>query len=305
MIRCSKCSRDITDSTNPYKYLNLGPCCGRILAQIPDGEAIQNNHLVSRFHTKTWEVGQRNLLFYDFEKHKEDEKSSETLLSQSGVNSVEVEKWFNKTFESLNGGFFDKYNRDTQLNQKQVESFLMMFLAQYARLMIKTGIKEYNEAVRSLMNMPSNVKDTLFKLFDDNFDIIPYELDKAFCMNSDGLFPVLYRDESKAIKKNGAMAFPVNKKCVVIVIPKGDISKFNKTLREDGNLISRFSVGIKASKVVFPMEWKTDYKEFQIDLVMKTFRNLNQIQLQEYYDKVGHLSGFEHIVGIALTLKNK
>lgn len=59
-----------------------------------------NCHFVSRFLTKPWEFGQRQLWYYDFDRKEIEKKSSKTLFAQVGRNTAEIEKRLNELIET-------------------------------------------------------------------------------------------------------------------------------------------------------------------------------------------------------------
>ena len=59
-----------------------------------------NCHFVSRFLTKPWEFGQRQLWYYDFDRKQIENKSSKTLFAQAGMNTAEIEKRLNELIET-------------------------------------------------------------------------------------------------------------------------------------------------------------------------------------------------------------
>jgi hypothetical protein len=59
-----------------------------------------NDHYISRFLTKPWEVGQRQLWFYDFETDRFDWQSSESLFAAEGLHSKETGDRLNQLIET-------------------------------------------------------------------------------------------------------------------------------------------------------------------------------------------------------------
>jgi len=59
-----------------------------------------NCHFVSRFLTKPWEFGQRQLWYYDFDRKQIEIKSSKTLFAQAGRNTAEIEGRLNELIET-------------------------------------------------------------------------------------------------------------------------------------------------------------------------------------------------------------
>jgi len=60
----------------------------------------KNCHYISRFLTRPWEFGQRQLRYYDFDDDRFSRRSSETLLSQNNLNSPAVETWLRDVLET-------------------------------------------------------------------------------------------------------------------------------------------------------------------------------------------------------------
>jgi hypothetical protein len=59
-----------------------------------------NDHYISRFLTKPWEVGQRRLHYYDIDKGKFDECSSESLFALDGLHSEKTGQVLNEFIET-------------------------------------------------------------------------------------------------------------------------------------------------------------------------------------------------------------
>lgn len=61
-----------------------------------------NCHLVSRFLTRPWEHGQRNLSYFDFRDGRVRTGSSKTLFAEVGANTQDVEARLNAIIETPN-----------------------------------------------------------------------------------------------------------------------------------------------------------------------------------------------------------
>ena len=59
-----------------------------------------NDHYISRFLTKPWEIDQRVLRYYDFETHQFGERSSESLFAKDGLHLAETGKLLNQFVET-------------------------------------------------------------------------------------------------------------------------------------------------------------------------------------------------------------
>jgi len=59
-----------------------------------------NCHFVSRFLTRPWEFGNRQLWYYDFDRRQIGKKPSRTLFAQVGRNTAEIEKRLNEFIET-------------------------------------------------------------------------------------------------------------------------------------------------------------------------------------------------------------
>ena len=53
----------------------------------------KNCHFVSRFLTKPWELRDRRLHYYDFDRDVFDESPSKTLFAEEEINTQPVEDW--------------------------------------------------------------------------------------------------------------------------------------------------------------------------------------------------------------------
>lgn len=66
-------------------------------------QVTKNCHYISRFLTKPWEFGERQLRYYDFDEDKFDTKSSRSLFAEDGLNAQQVESWLSDGPSSRSG----------------------------------------------------------------------------------------------------------------------------------------------------------------------------------------------------------
>ncbi len=71
-------------------------------------QVMANDHFISRFQTKPWEVSNRRLAFYDFVEHRFGEEPSKNLFARTDLNDGAVEKILDKFVEEPAARYRDR-----------------------------------------------------------------------------------------------------------------------------------------------------------------------------------------------------
>lgn len=81
-----------------------------------------NDHYISRFLTRPWEYGQRNLRFVDLDDGRVHRRSSETLFAQHGLHSAATGAWLNSNFEQTVSQFHNRLRVDPKIQPTSAEA---------------------------------------------------------------------------------------------------------------------------------------------------------------------------------------
>jgi hypothetical protein len=99
-----------------------------------------NCHFVSRFLTKPWEFGERQLYFYDVRTREFKHKSSRKLFAVQGLNTEETEKRLNRLIETPLGSVIGDLTKSSKPEGYSIEDWpvyralVLLFPFQVARV---------------------------------------------------------------------------------------------------------------------------------------------------------------------------
>jgi hypothetical protein len=248
-----------------------------------------NDHYISRFLTKPWEVGQRQLWFYDFKTDSFGRRSSESLFAEDGLHSQETGDRLNELIEtpvSLHRA--ETVNGDGILtipgkNWKVFRALVALIRLQPQRHLDKEGA-ERRFTLDDMIGQGENFLDGLAAKTQEEYTLIAVTLrDGAFQMSfTDAVyFPI------PMVGSEPVLAMPLTPGHFIALPRKGyQKSSLEEWLRSDSS-ISAFSIGLggSAQRVIVPPGLQPSIKE-EPDNVRKMLRELRS-SCREIFNTIG------------------
>jgi hypothetical protein len=182
-----------------------------------------NCHFVSRFFTKPWEMDQRRLWCFDFEKNQLQTRSSESLFARVGLNTKEMEERLDRLIETplSNARQWLLDNRGggrVEIRDWRVHRALLLLIpAQTARMVDASG--RDTGTLEGLLSRPDEELDQMAyiwtKLFSLTGHVVPPG--QRLCYPSVGYFAFPTPDVRVGL--NVGFAVPMNERSVIAVVP--------------------------------------------------------------------------------------
>lgn len=213
-----------------------------------------NCHFVSRFLTKPWEFGQRQLWYYDFESKQIRKKSSKKLFAQVGRNTAETEKRLNELIETPISNAITTLVPREAIDNVEIREWRLFRALVLLLLLQCSRVSEKGSRHSQLGEMLSWDETTLDQLVlacqqTDMIVGLGGHPEAPFCYPSHGLFALPIRQPSGSFST--IYAIPLTEYFAVARVPR-DVNMndiFQKTTCQGGYL-SNSSVGTTASKVI-------------------------------------------------------
>lgn len=214
-----------------------------------------NCHFVSRFLTKPWEFGQRQLWYYDFGRKEIEKKSSKTLFAQVGRNTAGIEKRLNELIETpianalttlVPSGSVD----NVEINEPRLFRALnLLLLLQCSRASDK---KAHRAKLGQALSWDETTLDQLVRARQRTHMIVglrghPHA---PFFCPSHGFFAMPIRLQSRALTPINAI--PLTECFAVAEVPR-DVNMddtFQTITRAQRGFVSGCSVGTTASRII-------------------------------------------------------
>lgn len=116
-----------------------------------------NSHFVTKGLTRPWEIDDRRLIYYDFEKDEVSKRSSKFLFAKKGLLNQVEEFLFGKIVEDPLIKFRDKLKNNPQhkANEKEQKALALYFVSQIHRFEMR-----FESPFFSLVKLISDLKNT-------------------------------------------------------------------------------------------------------------------------------------------------
>ena len=251
-----------------------------------------NCHYVTRSLTRAWEMGQRRLRYYDFERDAFDEDSSYSLFAEDRINTQEVETWLDRTIENPLGaarkriGAADPKALD---EWKFYRAAVLMLWLQGVR--VKSIVDEdRRESLRMLAAMPMDQLDALVLALREEYDLrLVFTqgrngLIAPLYFPSSGLFYFVFGDTGCLSGHSISIGLPLEQHCALVATPSEQHGKLDLTRLSDG--LSNYSIGTSSAKrvVLPPGAFETLSKE-ELRSALREQRDLNDNLLRTVREK--------------------
>jgi hypothetical protein len=236
-----------------------------------------NCHFVSRFLTKPWEFGQRQLWYYDFGRKQIEKKSSKSLFAKVGRNSAEIEDRLNELIETpisqamttlVPSGAIDNVEiGDWQL----FRALNLLLLLQWSRASDKDP---HRSRVGQALSWDETTLDQLVVACQQTHMIVGLRGDprSPLCYPSHGLFALPIRQQSGSY--TAIYAIPLTEYHAVARVPRDvHMDEVFQTITCQGGYLTISSVGTKASKVVIHPSVIEAYGAATVAGMVEDFRN--------------------------------
>ena len=211
----------------------------------------RNCHFVSRFLTKPWEFGERQLYYYDFDCKQVDTKSSKSLFAEVGRNTGEIEQRLNELIETpisnaittlVPSGAIDNIEiREWQL----FRALNLLLLLQWSRASEK---ESHRSKLGEALSWDDTTLDQLVRACQETHIVIGLRGDPRapLCYPSHGLFPLPIRQQSGSY--SAIYAIPLTENYAVARVPR-DVNIDDVFQTITGEYLANSSVGTTASTV--------------------------------------------------------
>jgi hypothetical protein len=249
-----------------------------------------NDHYISRFLTKPWEVGQRQLWFYDFKADSFGWQSSESLFAEDGLHSSETGHGLNQWIETpvsqhraamLAG---DGVLVGPEKDWKLFRALVALIRLQPQRHLDKEGSAERKFALDDLIAGGENLLDYLASETQKEYTLIGATLrDGAYqmCFTEAVYFPI------PMVGVAPILAVPITPGHF-IALPRKEFkrSDLEQWLGMEYSM-SAFSIGLggAAKRVIVPPGLQPRIKE-DPDGLKKMFREL-RLSCREIFNTIG------------------
>ena len=214
-----------------------------------------NCHFVSRFLTKPWEFGNRQLWYYDFDRKRIEKQSSKTLFAEVGRNTAEIEHRLNEFIETPisnaittlvpNGAIDNVEIREWRL----FRALNLLLLLQWSRA---SGKESHRSMLGQTLSWDEAALDQLVRARQQTHMILGLRghPQAPLCYPSHGFFGIPVRRQSGSFAT--IYAIPLTEHFAVASAPRDvrtdDI--FQTITCGTGGLFSNSSVGIMPSRVI-------------------------------------------------------
>jgi hypothetical protein len=215
-----------------------------------------NCHFVSRFLTKPWEFGERQLHYYDFKTRKFEVRSSRNLFARRGSNSVEVERRLNALIETPLSQAIDDLTRMSDNGESGISDWptfralCLLVPFQIARVARK---READDAdLASMCRWPEAKVDEFASAWSQTHKFLKIRAHPGcpFFYPSSGFF-IIPLPKTPSMYPT-ALAIPLTERYAAAVVPAEiDENQIYECLRYGGGgLASNSSVSTNAERVV-------------------------------------------------------
>lgn len=215
-----------------------------------------NCHFVSRFLTKPWEHGQRELHYFDFTDGKVKTGFSRTLFAEVGTNSREVEQRLNQVIETPISQAL------TQLGAPQAASgqrglvwpvFRALTLLMMLQPLRLPGNAARNETLEETVLKSDKELDEIAQAASQRYQLGRFTVrpDAALLYPESGFFPIVAEDDRGAWR--ACIAVPIALQHVMVAVPREvDWDQASRIWSANGSgALSNSSVGT-SDRVVLP-----------------------------------------------------
>ena len=181
-----------------------------------------NCHFVSRFLTRPWEYGQRQLSYYDFEQGAVRSASSKTLFAVEGANTREVEARLDQVIETpISQAITTLVDTDVgpseDLEWPVFRALSLLLMLQPLR---SSGQPEHGEQLEETVMRTDDELDELAQATRDSYHVgrITLHEDIALLYPAAGFFPLIARRDDG--NWGAATAMPVGGRHAFVAVPR-------------------------------------------------------------------------------------
>jgi len=213
-----------------------------------------NCHFVSRFLTKPWEFGQRQLWYYDFDRKQIEQKSSKSLFAQVGRNTAEIETCLNELIETPISNAITTLVPSGAIDNVEIREW-RLFRALNLLLLLQWSRASEKESHRSRLGQALSwdeaTLDQLVLACQQTHIVVGLCGDPRapLCYPSHGLFALPIRKQSGSY--TAIYAIPLTEYYAVARVPRDvNMDDVFQTITCQGGYLSNSSVGTTASKVI-------------------------------------------------------
>jgi len=221
-----------------------------------------NCHFVSRFLTRPWEFGQRQLWYYDFDTKQIGRRSSRSLFAEVGRNTAEVEESLNRLIETPISNTITTLVPSGAIDNVEIgewglfRALNLLLLLQWSRASEKGS---HRSRLGEALSWDEATLDQLVVACQQTHIVVGLRGDPRapLCYPSHGLFAVPIH------KQTGSYAaiyvIPLTENYAVARVPRDvNMDDVLQTITCQGGYLTNSSVGTTASKVIIHpsvMEW--------------------------------------------------
>ena len=213
-----------------------------------------NCHFVSRFLTKPWEFGRRQLWYYDFDLKQIEKKSSKTLFAQVGRNTAEIEKRLNELIETPISNAITTLVPSGAIDNVEISEWrlfralVLLLLLQWSRGSEK---ESHRSKLEQTLSWDETTLDQLVLACQQTHIVVGLRGHPRapLCYPSHGFFALPIRQQSGSY--TALYAIPLTEYYAVARVPRDvNMADVFQTTTCQGGYLSNSSVGTTASKVI-------------------------------------------------------
>jgi hypothetical protein len=214
-----------------------------------------SSHVTTRRLTKSWEVGQRRLRFYDFVTDRFGDRSSKTLLTADASFGEDVEGFLNTSIENSLASHLDALEAgtwETKIPWEHERSLLFSLMLQPTRVLAGRGDAASKGELDDLRTKGDAYLDLLARAADDRFRRIgvrlPVGQELFFPSHGFEQFPLAGRSRAMTFQPTTPSTLFL---CVLKEVPQHVVDEQIAAGLDTGTFVA-FSVGLDCEKVILP-----------------------------------------------------
>ena len=242
----------------------------------------KNCHYISRFLTRPWEFGQRQLHYYDFEADSFETLSSRNLFAEDEINTPEVETWLRDVVETPLGAVRPRLAAGDPAaldDWRFYRAALLMLWLQGVRV---RSIAEQDARLElgALAALPQDQLDGLVAAIRAAYDLqLVFTIGRGteiapLFVPSAGLFQFTFPDTGCLSGHAMGIGLPLDQRCALVATPVEQHGRLDQS-RLPGS-VANCSVGTSASRrVVFSPDILSATSKENLRQVLQELRRAN------------------------------
>lgn len=262
----------------------------------------KNCHYVTRGLTRPWEVDERKLWFYDFEKDAVRDLSSKSLFAENELLSPKAELRFKQVIEDPLIQLREAVRKNPAINNFEWNVFRaasLYFMGQVQRFKLSLMAEQKDESLEEFLAKEDSYFDQLVQASLQKYQIIGIGIPSSqqLFFPQAGFFAFFFLDQSQFYGFSSGFAVPLMPHWALAMIPKkADSSELNAALQ----IISPYSIGLgdSSKQVVIPPDVRANNSDELIREHMKEKRAQAKQMTADFLKMKGLVNQADSIAGL-------